>query len=135
MSDIADFLRARYAEQRALAEATAEDAGKDWSPGDEYLSSSVNDADSGAAVVIGPWEYLDWDTRRHIAAHDPAAVLADLDAKLFLIEGCEHALAAAEADPTTEAAKNATEVVDRLLRYFAASFAGHPDHKGEEWKP
>ncbi|MEU9218895.1 DUF6221 family protein [Streptomyces sp. NPDC048376] len=127
MSDIADFLRARYTEQRALAEATAEDAGKEWSPGDEHLSSSVNEAATGAAVVIGPWEYLDWGTRRHIAAHDPAAALADLDAKLAVVDLCSTFLHDDEGgtDPCAEG----------TLRLLAQPFVGHPDHKGEEWAP
>ncbi|MGV9588264.1 DUF6221 family protein [Streptomyces tendae] len=203
MSDIAAFLRARYAEQRALAEATAEDAGKDWSPGDEHLSSSVNDADTGAAVVIGPWEYLGWDTRRHVAAHDPAAVIADLDAKLAIVDEVDYDPPVTDgatdqelhtrcAHPgweyrTTTGPRKQWDGVDdppcddngdpepgwernvdaglpgegwerfdyteesywrrprpdgpreprspRVLRLLAQPFAGHPDHKGEEWAP
>lgn len=146
MSDIADFLRARYAEQRALVEAAAEDAGKEWSPGDEHLSSSVNDGVTGAAVVIGPWEYLDWDVRRHIAAHDPAAVLADLDAKLAIVD--EHPAAPGwdgrEIDgqvcrTCSETSQDGELAGDpypcRTLRLLARPFVEHPDHKGEGWAP
>lgn len=131
MSDIADFLRARYAEQRALALAA--------SPGPWQANGEHDEVIAVDGITVAEGFALSGRQLRatvdHIAVHNPAAVLADLDAKLFLIEGCEHALAAAEADPTTEAAKNSTEVIDRLLRYFAAPFAGHPDHKGEEWAP
>ncbi|CAL9649524.1 DUF6221 family protein [Streptomyces sp. enrichment culture] len=131
MSDIADFLRARYAEQRALALAA--------SPGPWQANGEHDEVTAVDGITVAEGFALSGRQLRatvdHIAAHNPAAVLADLDAKRFLIEGCEHALAAAEADPTAEAAKNSTEVVDRLLRYFAAPFAGHPDHKGEEWAP
>lgn len=131
MSDIADFLRARYAEQRELALAA--------SPGPWQANGEHDEVIAVDGITVAEGFALSGRQLRatvdHIAVHNPAAVLADLDAKLFLIEGCEHALAAAEADPTTEAAKNSTEVIDRLLRYFAAPFAGHPDHKGEEWAP
>ena len=201
MSEVADFLRARYAEQWELAEAAADDSEKDWSPGDENFGSSVNEASSGAPVVIGPWDYLDWDVRRHIAAHDPANVIADLDAKLALIDELEppekprepetdaqlHARCAHPAweyrttegprkqwddieepphdgngDPEPGWERNLdagrdgwdrfdyTEesywrrrradgpraaYVPRGLRILAQPFAGHADHKGEEWAP
>ena len=134
MSDIADFLRARYAERRALALAAAEDAGKEWSPGDEHLSSSVNDAATGAAVVIGPWEYLDWGLRRHVAAHDPAAVLADLDAKLAIVDLMDRTLDAAEGDSEVDHYGGLSAAEETLCR-LAQPFAGHADHKGEEWAP
>ncbi|MEU5772700.1 DUF6221 family protein [Streptomyces venezuelae] len=122
MSEIADFLRARYAERRALAVAAAEDSGMTWSPGDECLSSSVHETDSGAPVVIGPWDYLDWDVRRHIAINDPAAVIADCDAKLSLVD----LLTLTESWSGYHTGRAA-------LYALAQPFAGHADHKGEEW--
>ena len=66
-------------------------------------------------------------------APDPA-VLADLDAKLFLVDGCQRALDAAEADPAAPTAAAAVVVVDQLLRRFAVPFAAHPDYD-ERWRP
>ncbi|GHC38032.1 hypothetical protein GCM10010348_76630 [Streptomyces anthocyanicus] len=132
MSAIANFLRARYAEARAHATAQVRIIPSVF---DQHDVEWVSDSDGQRLLVDGhPFPEEEWRKVATEPAPDPV-VLADLDAKCFLIEGCEHALAAAEADPTTEAAKNATEVVDRLLRHFAAPFVGHPDHKGEEWAP
>ncbi|MFE2047981.1 DUF6221 family protein [Streptomyces sp. NPDC059459] len=123
MSEIADFLRARYAEVRAAAEAAAERAGTgDW----RYRSGS----DHVAAVQTFPndvsarrelWtplvteagsyigDTIDDEIGNHIAAQDPDVILADLDAKLAIVE-----------------------LMDRTL---AQPFAWHADHKGEEWAP
>lgn len=137
MSEIADFLRSRLSERRALALAAAEDSGMNWSPGDEQLSSSVYEDESGAPVVIGPWDYLDWDVRRHIATHDPADVIADLDAKLKILDEVVPEIDAMEDRIDVE--WGAGDPVEResmtLLRILAEPFAGHPDHKGEAWAP
>lgn len=108
-----------------------------WSPGDEQLSSSVYEDESGAPVVIGPWDYLDWDVRRHIAANDPADVIADLDAKLKILDEVVPEIDAME--DRIDGEWGAGDPVEResmtLLRILAQSFAGHPDHKGKEWAP
>ena len=156
MSEIADFLRARIAERRTLAEAAAEDSGMNWSPGDD-LSSSVHETDSGSPVVIGPWEHLDLDVRRHIAASDPAAVIADCDAKLAVVDDLLAETHVVVEDPwyTCSAATEEHDGgrccdehrrgkpcdcgrdtrVNRRLAILAQPFAGHRDHKGEEWAP
>ncbi|MFF0736875.1 DUF6221 family protein [Streptomyces chartreusis] len=143
MSEIADFLRARYAERRALAEAAAEDSTANWSAGDEHLGSSVNETASGATVVVGPWDHLDWDVRRHIAANDPAGIIANLDVNLAVVD--LHDSAGSHRCPTYDQYPGTERYVDpdprirvqpcSTLRVLAQPFAGHPDHKGEEWAP
>ncbi|MFC9268943.1 DUF6221 family protein [Streptomyces zhihengii] len=156
MNEIADFLRARYTEQRATAEAAVASSSMNWCPGDRFLSDSVTEVETGAAVVIGPWEHLDHDLRQHIAAHDPAAVLADLDAKLALLaellaerherneedhwyscaaltdeEGNVLCFDESRAPGPCDCGRDAR--VNRRLRLLAQPFIGHPDYKGEEW--
>ncbi|MFE9432348.1 DUF6221 family protein [Streptomyces sp. NPDC006640] len=137
MTEIADFLRARIVERRALAEAAAEDAGLKWSPGNETFGSSVNEADSGAAVVVGPWDYLDWDVRRHIAANAPAAVIADLDAKLRILDGVVPEIDAMEDQIDAEwgAGDPSERESMTLLRILARPFAEHPSYRKEDWAP
>lgn len=142
MSQIADFLRVRIAERRAIAEAAAEDSEASWRPGDETFSASVNEAASGSPVVIGPWDYLDWDVRRHIAANDPGAVIADCDAKLALVDehqdvndgSCGTCVDAQWGYPTHGGSTPASYPC-RTLCLLARPFVGHPDHKGTEWAP
>jgi hypothetical protein len=134
MSGLVEFLRARYAEHRAIAEAAAElqcDPENGWG-------------------IIDPSGYVQTEKRRwiaphigmlhepqsaeHVVANNPAVVLADLDAKCFLLAGCERALGAIHADPAAPSASAAIGPVEHLLRYFAAPYADHPDYR-EEWKP
>lgn len=190
MSDIADFLRARYAEQRATALAA--------SPGPWHSDGGSVYATHPTDEVVNYTESAD-----HIAAHNPAAVLADLDAKLAVVDEVDydpHAMDGASdqdlharcAHPaweyrTTTGPRKQWDGVDdppcddngdpepgwernvdaglpgegwerfdyteesywrrprpdgprepcspRVLRLLAQPFAGHPDHKGEEWTP
>lgn len=140
MSEIADFLRARYAERRAIALAAAQTAGSaDWRF--EHNSdrvSAVQILDPGpnqrefwipllteAASYVG--DTLEDEIGSHVTANDPAAVLADLAAKLAVVDLCATLLHDDEGgtDPCAEG----------TLRHLAQPFAGHPDHKGEEWAP
>ncbi|MFD5221370.1 DUF6221 family protein [Streptomyces tendae] len=133
MSDIADFLRARYAEQRALALAA--------SPGPWHSDGGSVYATHPTDEVVNYTESAD-----HIAAHDPSAVLADLDAKLAIVD--EHPAATGwdgrEIDgnvcrtcsETSQDGELAGDVYPcRTLRLLAQPFAGHANHKGEEWAP
>lgn len=131
MSQIADFLRARLLERRALAEAA--------SPGPWRANEEHDEVVAADGITVADGFALSGRQLRatvdHIAANDPAAVIADCDAKLFMLAGCERALAASTEEPEKPASVGARNVVEHLLRYFAAPFAGHPDHKGEEWAP
>jgi len=104
MSEIADFLRARYAERRALAEAAVEWAQTgDWryEPGDDCVSAVQTFPDdvparrelwtrlvTEAGSYVG--DYLDDEIGAYIAANDPAFVIADLNAKLTLVHEIDY---------------------------------------------
>lgn len=86
MSDIADFLRARYAEQRALALAASPGP---WQANDEHDEVIAVD---GITVVEG-FALSGRQLRAtvdHIAVHNPAAVIADLDAKLAIVDEADY---------------------------------------------
>lgn len=215
MSDIADFLRARYAERRALAEAAIGAAGSgDWryDPNSDHVSW-VEFSEYASPVNRETWWPLVTEAQSYtgdtiddglgvfIAAADPDDVIADLDAKLALVEELEpqeqcgepetdaqlHARFAHPAweyrvtegprkqwddvdvpprdnngDPEPGWERNVDAGLDgwerwgyteeaywrrprpegprpphipRALRILAQPFAGHPDHKGEEWAP
>jgi hypothetical protein len=121
VSEIADFLRARYQERRAIAEAA--------SPGPWH-------ADGGTVYATHPTdEVVDYsESADHIAANDPVDVIADCDAKVALIELAERTLAFAEGDSEVDH-YGALSLADETLHLLARPFDGHPDHKGEEWAP
>ncbi|MFE0470505.1 DUF6221 family protein [Streptomyces sp. NPDC058947] len=128
MSEIADFLRARYAERRALAEAA--------SPGPWHANEEYDEVVAVDGITVAEGFALSGRQLRatveHIAVHDPLDVIADIDAKLWIVN-------AAEKLPELTAAfdqfDNNRDAWTRTLRLFAQPFAGHPDHKGEEWAP
>ncbi|MCX5537838.1 DUF6221 family protein [Streptomyces sp. NBC_00006] len=146
MSGIADFLRARIQERRALAEAAS--PGPWHADADGYEVLAVD----GITVADG-FALSDRQLRatvNHIAANDPADVIADCDAKLALVEMHppeeipEHSRrpwstftvqCASESWKVYSDAENRVEYPCRTLRLLAQPFAGHPDHKGEQWAP
>lgn len=151
MSEIADFLRARYQERRAVIEAMPRgpwtwvkvEGGTDTyeclgGPDGEVLSSG--DAE-GYRSWIDKHDALDG----FLAVVQPEELLADLDAKLALVR---------EHDPDSWSGENPSECPTcsrttydpqqpyerepspcRTLRILAQPFAGQPGHKGEEWAP
>lgn len=198
MSEIADFLRTRYAERRALAEAA--------SPGPWHANAEHDEVVAVDGITVAEGFALSGRQLRatvnHIVANDPDDVIADCDAKLALVDEIEpqlddgvapatdaelHALESHPAyeyrtttgprkqwddadvppcddngDPepgwerNTDTGRDGWERFDyteesywrrphpdgprkpyipRALRILAQPFAGHPDHKGEEWAP
>ncbi|WP_328962959.1 DUF6221 family protein [Streptomyces virginiae] len=136
--DLVQFLRARLDED----ETTARESGGRWMvlpvtgwvhtapwPSDEWKPPGV---DHHVATVP-----LDGD-RAHIVRHDPARVLAEVDAKRRMIDNFEMAIHAAETPPRphvdmlvvfeTSAASWRT-----ALRLLALSYSDHPGYR-EEWR-
>lgn len=153
MTEVADFLRTRIAERRALAEAATEGP---WEGVVDHHQRGVVDASVWSDKLgyyitekISSGERHEADAL-HIAANDPAAVIADCDAKLAIVdmhppeEIPEHSRrswqgftiqCASESWKVYSDAENRVEYPCRTLRLLAQPFAGHPDHKGEEWAP
>ncbi|MFG3585108.1 DUF6221 family protein [Streptomyces sp. NPDC047990] len=141
MSEIAGFLRARYAEQRALAEAATPGP---WEGVIDRHQRGVVDASVWSdklgyyiAEQISSGDRHEADAR-HIAAHDPAAVIADLDAKLALVDLLKYQLgwnASHDRNITEHEIRAMQQAAREALRILAQPFAGHPDHGGEGWVP
>ncbi|MFE9003101.1 DUF6221 family protein [Streptomyces sp. NPDC007875] len=129
MSDIADFLRARLKEQREAVIRYR----------DGHDGPCVNYAEQD------PKHYDEHDPcSRHLEAAEASAYrdttfgLADLDAKLAIVEehhSVELPDEMLDACNTCELTGRYPEYPCRTLRLLAQPFAGHPDHKGEEWAP
>jgi hypothetical protein len=120
VNDIADFLRARYMETR-------EDIQRGYLHAPEIA------------------DYTGWD-KRTVAGLPPAVaalVIADLDAKLSLVE--EHTSGGhywpdslrqyCKTCGSGEPHEYPTDWPCRTIRILAHPFARHPHHKGEEWAP
>ncbi|WP_055693400.1 DUF6221 family protein [Streptomyces prasinopilosus] len=156
MSEIGDFLRARYAERRAIAAAATPGLWRAEAyvyglPEDGWGDPTHWEIKAGEVDVVahqpheggGIYEKTD---ALHIEANQPEAVIVDLDAKLAIVD--EHPAATGwdgvNVDGTV--CRTCGEISSdgeltggpypcRTLRLLAQPFAGHPDHKGEEWAP
>lgn len=130
MSEIADFLRARYAERRAIALAASPGP---WHPNEEHdevvAEDGITVADGFALSSRQVRATID-----HIAAYDPLDTLADLDAKLAIVRLANETLGYAKGDSEVDH-YGALDLAERTLCLLAQPFTGHPDHKGEEWAP
>lgn len=129
MTDIVEFLRARYAEERALAAAAAAGAGDPtWRASDGFVLG-----DRGV-VATGAQEELELPVAQYIASRDPGSSIADIDAKLRIVDlYAEHA----DYDTPDEPYEYATGRIVGLgvaLRLLAVQFAEHQDYR-EEWRP
>ncbi|MEV0556246.1 DUF6221 family protein [Streptomyces sp. NPDC050597] len=139
MSEIADFLRARYAERRAIAEAA--------SPGPWHPNEEADEVLAVDGITVADGFALSGQqlraTVQHIAANNPVDVIADCDTKLALVD--EHGPGGhywpgsprqyCKTCGSGEPNEYPTEWPCRTLRILAQPFAAHPDHRGEEWTP
>jgi hypothetical protein len=65
---------------------------------------------------------------------EPEAVIADCDAMLAIINLMDETLKYAQGDTEVDH-YGALSAAEETLSRLAQPFAGHPDHKGEEWTP
>ncbi|MFH9574208.1 DUF6221 family protein [Streptomyces sp. NPDC017454] len=136
MSEIADFLRARYRQEVHVARLIAKTTGSErWKADWRQLSYSHFDAqvatEYGEPVFDG---FGNVGTAEFVSGYSPARVLADLEAKLAIVDLMDRTLDAAEGDTEVDH-YGGLGAAEETLRLLAQPFAGHPDHKGEEWAP
>ena len=119
--DLVEFLRARVADDERAVVAILRRA-PNWSVDSEpWMTNGVgviDDRGDSVAVAIGDY------AARHVARHDPARVLRDVEARRLLLDDIKRDLA---DDPTDESALWRAAVM-------AAPYADHPDYR-EEWAP
>ena len=127
MSDLDEFLTARYDEAEDLARHAARDASAETALGDgarnwRAISEGIYSAPRG-------WEFARTRTMairaaEHIAAHDPGRVLADLTAKRALLDEIEMLtiIPGWGDDPD-----RLNRPAGRMLRALASVYAEHPD--------
>ncbi|QBR10031.1 hypothetical protein D7Y56_31515 [Streptomyces sp. S501] len=133
------FVRARLDEREAAAVA-AGGAGEDWQAwGTGIYATSSPDDDVPPLVTTGPEVGgSDEDAARaaHIALHDPAQVLRDVEAIRSLLEQYT-APEAGEGLPDGIGRRTAgtrRPAVETAVRHLAQAHARHPDYR-PEWRP
>lgn len=134
------FLRARLDEQEAAAAAAGgtSETWQAWGTG-IYSASSADDDDAPPLVTTGPEVGgSDEDAARaaHIALHDPAQVLREVEATRGLLRQYtvpETGERPADALGRYVAGTQRT-AVEMAVRHLAQAHAGHPDYQ-PEWRP
>ena len=152
MLKLTEFLRARLNEDEAIARKACEYAEASWKldkdgttvlwwPPEPRVAEM--ERQKGLPVVSDRWrgqaiESSSHQIAPHIARHDPARVLAEVDANRKLVTAYESAVAAyGAAEVGTTVNDLMTGSVNSLrysLQLLALPYAEHPDFK-EEWRP
>lgn len=127
-AELVAFLRARLDEDEETAHATNETMGQlnlHWSarPEDEAFSKVVAAGRYDVARELGPVDAA------HIARHDPARVLAEVEAKRDVVRLAERA-----HDYHETFMNGFGAAMEGALRLFALAYADHPDYR-PEWRP
>lgn len=130
------FLRERLQEdERAAREATP----GPWTVNGPFGDDAINAEEAGVCVVGGGrWggEASVFETdadKDHIARHDPARVLAEVDAKRRILDLYDTALRWAEGTAGATAGY-ACRLARETLALLAVPYAQHPGYD-ESWKP
>lgn len=138
MDDLVAFLTARLDEREALARAAVEGDGR-WRYSEGGGDVMLVD---GGYVAVGPWGCdIGESYGRHIAANDPAYVLADIAAKRRIIL-VHQSLFSPEGPPVhlglRAQCRACSEAVETwpcsTLRLLSLPYVDHPDYR-EGWKP
>lgn len=131
MKDLADFLRARCdeeqteARQAGVRSVTWNERGTWWLEGVEH-------------VVVGDEEaFCHPHNAAHIERHDPARVLADVEAKRGILDMYDQLTGIIRhptSDISLQAARTEQLAVMRILKLISLPYATHQDYRAE-WKP
>ncbi|MFI5635758.1 DUF6221 family protein [Streptomyces sp. NPDC051664] len=135
MDDLVQFLRDRLDEDEKMAGAAAEGP---WSVDHGDYGVLVYGADQSAVVCGGCWGgeasvFESTADALHIVRHDPARVLAVVEAKRAAISHYKKLRRFAEKERCEEyvLAEGAGAVVIKML---ALPYADHPDYR-DNWRP
>lgn len=128
--ELIEFLRARFDEDERTARMAAKSGLLAWRRDEndphQVLLAPTESAPNAHAVVA-------WTVTRakpeHIARHDPARVLADVDAKRRILD-----LEVPDHYDTPGEWRGWHDAYNDVLRLLALPYADHPDYR-EEWTP
>lgn len=135
MNDLADFLRARYTEVKSQAESIRRITVPTPPTFNGHDVEWRYDMDKGEVLFINGHPYPIEDYWRQVSEPAPdMKVIADLDAKLAVVDLMDRQLKYAEGDSEVDH-YGALGAAEETLALLAQPFAGHPDYKAEEWAP
>ncbi|MFC8282923.1 DUF6221 family protein [Streptomyces cyaneofuscatus] len=119
MDDLVQFLRDRLDDDQRTADAAAADLGPGWS----YSSGMgwVVATRESDWFATGSQEWLAPEHGEHIARHDPARILAEIDAKRRMIDD-------------TWGGPDHQDMWSHHMRLLALPYAAHPDYR-DDWRP
>jgi hypothetical protein len=127
VDDLVQFLRDRLDEDEAVAAAASPGPWRPSEEADEVLAVDGITVADGFALSGRQLRA----TTEHIARHDPARVLSEIEAKRALIDACDRADTLA-AYPDFEG--GVYSGLHDALEYLALPYADHPQFK-PEWRP
>jgi hypothetical protein len=125
MDDLVRWLGEQYDEDERIARAAAEENGPDW----HYDGHAVITRREGDLVAVGSQDFMGPERGVHIAVHDPARVLREIDAKRDLLRFAEGIHDHHETFTTGVASR-----LEKTLRLFALAYADRPGYQ-ESWRP
>nr|BEK68840.1 hypothetical protein KPHV_60670 [Kitasatospora purpeofusca] len=127
------FLKARLAEDEAVAREASPDRASHWQRGgDPKAPLDVIDS-RGQRVVYYEGRPLSGQAT-HIARHDPARVLAEVDAKRRVLVRYEEERAIQTSGMGGLLTKYLVPRYEEIIRLLALPYADHPDYR-PEWAP
>jgi hypothetical protein len=143
MSDLIEFLRARLDEEAEVARAAMINSGGEWAQVDPVRAPCRVEDTTRGYVVVNDDGWTTSEQAAHIARHDPARVLAEVEAKRRII-----ALWKAADDDAAGERRYADsydtgvsgwpmgreDAFSDALRLLAFPYANHPDYRAE-WAP
>lgn len=126
MEEIMQFVRDRLDEDEREAKSVL------WEGSGNSMDWELT---ASATVFTGEDEFyaVDRNVARHIVRHDPARVLADVEAKRRIVDLMASMLDAAEGDSEVDHYGGLSAAED-TLKLLAFSYAEHSDYR-EEWRP
>lgn len=120
--ELVEFLRARLDEDEAVArEAARAERADTWTTlPDSY--GGVLDGTGRRSLAIGYGNVMAPETAAHIARHDPARVLREVEAKRELVRQYEHLKYDVVPDDLT-----GVWAIEKIMRAQARAHRAHPD--------
>jgi hypothetical protein len=129
--DLLKFLRDRLGEDERVAQAAAAELGSAWYYDDEFVLARREDD----MVATGSQDFLDREHGEHIARHDPARVLREIDAKRQVLDWYEQRAAVDSRGEDPDDYENVTgSTLETVVQILALPYADGPGYR-EEWRP
>jgi hypothetical protein len=138
--DLVQWLGDRLTEDEELARAAADELdglslGGEW----RYDGRSVETIPERTMVAVGSQDFMEPGTGTHIAAHDPARVLREIEAKRAVVAryefACREAIRVDLSEEERETWIRVGGALQAVVIQLAAPYADRPGYRAEEWAP